>query len=339
MSPTSHKLAFPARLTGVGGPSVFQRRLAEGLGARGVECVYDAAEATAQAILVIGATRHIGDLARARRRGIPIVQRLNGRNWIHRRRRTGVLHYLRAVWNNRRLRLVRDRFATAVVYQSEFARGWWEGSCGVAPVHASVVLNGVPLDRFTPRGPEQPPADRWRVLVLEARFGGGYEIGLEWAVELASRLARGGKAVELNIVGVQDGQIPGPAPSGVRIEASGAVPNEQVPALDRGAHFLFSSDLLPACPNSVIEALGCGLPTVAFDTGSLSEIVKNDAGRLAEYGGDPWRLDPPDLDGLAVAAGEVLMDLPRFRAAARARAEEAFSLDRMVQGYLDVLGW
>jgi glycosyltransferase involved in cell wall biosynthesis len=304
-----------------------------------VECVYDPADASAEAILVIGATRQLGDLGRAARRGVPIVQRLNGRNWIHRRRSTGVLHYLRAVWNNRRLRLVRDRFATAVVYQSEFARGWWEGSCGKAPVPASVVLNGVPLDRFTPRGPEQPPSDRWRVLVLEARFGGGYEIGLEWALDLASRLAREGKAVELKIVGKQDGVITGAAPSGVRIEAMGAVPNEEVPALGRGSHLLFSSDVLPACPNSVIEALACGLPVLAFDTGALPEIVKNDAGRLAAYGGDPWRLDPPDLGGLAAAAGEVLRDVPRFRAAARARAEEAFSLDRMVQGYLDVLGW
>jgi glycosyltransferase involved in cell wall biosynthesis len=87
----------------------------------------------------------------------------------------------------------------------------------------------------------------------------------------------------------------------------------------------------------VIEALACGLPVVSFDTGALSELVTGDAGRIVAYGGDPWRLDPPDVDGLARAASELLGDLPRFRLAARQRAEAAFGLDDMVQAYLDVL--
>jgi glycosyltransferase involved in cell wall biosynthesis len=125
----------------------------------------------------------------------------------------------------------------------------------------------------------------------------------------------------------------------VTVRWHGVVPPDSVPSYNRSAHVLFSSDLLPACPNSVIEALACGLPVLAFDTGALPEIVKNDAGRLAAYGGDPWRLDPPDLDGLAQAVAEVLGDRARFSAGARRRAEEFFSLDRMVQGYLDALGW
>jgi hypothetical protein len=43
------------------------------------------------------------------------------------------------------------------------------------------------------------------------------------------------------------------------------------------------------------------------------------------------------VDGLRRAASEILGDLPRFRLAARQRAEAAFALDDMVQAYLDYL--
>jgi glycosyltransferase involved in cell wall biosynthesis len=77
---------------------------------------------------------------------------------------------------------------------------------------------------------------------------------------------------------------------------------------------------------------------VALDTGALAEMVQDDAGRITPYGGDAWKLDPPDLDGLAHAAAEVLQDQGRFRAAARRRAEAAFGIDAMVDGYLKALG-
>ena len=118
---------------------------------------------------------------------------------------------------------------------------------------------------------------------------------------------------------------------------SGKIPGEQIPQVDRSAHLLFAADINAACPNSTIEALACGLPVVAFDTGALPELVTGDAGRVVPYGGDPWELEPPDVAGLARGAAEVLADQPRFRQAARRRAEEAFGLDRMVEGYLGCL--
>jgi glycosyltransferase involved in cell wall biosynthesis len=74
-----------------------------------------------------------------------------------------------------------------------------------------------------------------------------------------------------------------------------------------------------------------------FDSGSLTELVQGDAGCVVPYGGDPWKLEMPDISALASSAAEILTDQPRFRSAARARAEEALGLDRMVEAYLKVL--
>jgi glycosyltransferase involved in cell wall biosynthesis len=117
----------------------------------------------------------------------------------------------------------------------------------------------------------------------------------------------------------------------------GVAPREQIPALDRSAHVYFSAEPNPPCPNSDIEALACGPPVAGFATGALPELVTGDAGRLVPYGGDPWKLDPPDVPALARAVTEILRDQPRFRAAARRHAEQAFGLDKMVDAYLEVL--
>jgi glycosyltransferase involved in cell wall biosynthesis len=92
-----------------------------------------------------------------------------------------------------------------------------------------------------------------------------------------------------------------------------------------------------ACPNSVIEALACGLPVLAYDTGALSELVQDGAGEVVPYGADHWQLEDPSIPPLAQACARILQDNPAYRQSARARAEAVFSLDDMVEAYLKAL--
>lgn len=74
------------------------------------------------------------------------------------------------------------------------------------------------------------------------------------------------------------------------------------------------------------EALACGTPVLGFDRGGLPEVVTEGCGRLVA---------PDDVDAAAGALPEVLgLD----RRAARKRAVEACSVDRMVDGYLELYG-
>jgi glycosyltransferase involved in cell wall biosynthesis len=274
----------------------------------------------------------------AKRAGIPIWQRLNGMNWIHRLRRTGWRHFLRAEYGNRLLAFIRSRLASGIIYQSAFSREWWERQYGATRVPWQVVYNGVDLGVYNPQGAGQRPADRCRILLVEGSLGGGYEMGLETAVQMAETL---NAQVPLEIVAVGkitpelkaawQGRTPFP------LQFKGVVPRDAIPELDRSAHLLFAADLNAACPNSVIEALACGLPVVSLDTGALPELVTGDAGVIVPYGGDPWKLDPPDIAALAEAALRVYQDQPRYRRGARLRAEEVFGLDKMVEGYLQAL--
>jgi glycosyltransferase involved in cell wall biosynthesis len=204
------------------------------------------------------------------------------------------------------------------------------------------VLNGVPLDVYSPQGAESRPAGCVRILVVEANLSSGYEIGLTWALDLARRLqARHGRPVELVVAGHVPPALREHADriAGAPVTWMGIVPPESIPALDRSAHMLFASDVMPACPNAVVEALACGLPVVSFDTGALPELVTRETGRIVPYGGDAWQLQPPDLAALATAAAEVLDSGEGMRHRARARAEAGLGVETMLDGYLNALGW
>jgi glycosyltransferase involved in cell wall biosynthesis len=177
-------------------------------------------------------------------------------------------------------------------------------------------------------------------LVVEGSLGGGYDMGLENAARLAEILTeQHNLPMQVTVVGKITDRHKAAVMARARVPTffTGAVAQESIPEIDRSAHLLFSADLHPACPNSVIEALACGTPVVGFDTGALRELVPETCGRIVPYGGDPWKLETPDLPGLASAAAVILRDRPRFSRAARQHAEQALGLDQMMEGYLQAL--
>lgn len=333
------KVCIVPVVDGIGGGASFRNKFEAGLAARSVQVTHDPDDAP-DAVLVLGGTKNIAPLLRARKRGVRIVQRLDGINWIHRKRNTGIRHFVRAEYGNFVLSFIRARVATHILYQSEFSHHWWEDWYGRSQAPFTVIHNGVDLNIYSPDGIGGPPAEHCRLLIVEGSLGGGYDMGLDHAIALAETLAeKYSLPMELMVVGKVSGEHSARVQAHARIPIiwKGAVARAQIPEIDRSAHLLFSADLNAACPNSVIEALACGLPVAAFDTGALNELVVGDAGRLAPYGGDTWKLDKPDISGLAQAAVEVLHDLPRFRAGARARAESSLGLDLMVDRYLKFL--
>ena len=331
------RICIVPRVEGTGGVTSFRLKFEAGLRARGVDVTNDPSE-SADALLVLAGTRHVFQLRDARKRGARIVQRLDGINWVHRIHWSGLRHTLRAIYGNRNLAFIRKRLADHVIYQSRFIKHWWEDWYRPAPVPDTVILNAADLNQYTPHGLHERPSGHYRLLVVEGSLAGGLSHGLRNAVSLAEKLAKKFR-IELMIAGKVDGRTRNrlKQQTAFRIQFMDTVPREHVPWLMRSSHALFSAEVNPPCPNSVIESLACGLPVVGLDTGSLSELVQGDAGRLVPYGANPWKLEPPDVSALADAAAEVFDDQHRFRNAARERAKTIFDVEDMVGHYLEAL--
>jgi glycosyltransferase involved in cell wall biosynthesis len=334
------KIAVIPKVHGLGGMVSFQSRFISGLETRGYTVTQDIHDPEISAALVIGGTRKIKDLLAARRRGVLVVQRLNGMNWLHRVRRTPLRHYLRAETNNWVLAFIRRFVANRIVYQSDFSQWWWNKRYGRLSKPQSVVLNGVDLLKFAPSSEIEPPQNIIRILMLEGHMGGSYSIGLNTGFELACQVRElTGKPTELLIAGdvpekLQRSFAP---PRNVSLKFMGVISGTKVPEITQHAHMLFSADLNAACPNAVVESLACGLPVISFNTGALAELVPEYAGIVVPYGSNHWKLQKPDISALAMAAQKVYENNKAFRMGACRAAEEKLDLEKMLDKYLEAL--
>ncbi len=337
-----HQICLVPELIGLGGMVSFQAKLIQGLKQRGIPHTFDIANPENTAILVIGGTRQVWKLRRAKARGVRIVQRLNGMNWMHKVEKTPPHAFLRAEINNQILAFIRRFLSDHIVYQSHFSRDWWVKVYNESPTTSQITYNGVDLDRYSPVGSEAPPEDHYRILLVEGHLVGAYGRGLEMAVNLAKLVRLEYQLpIELLVVGDVSDALKAHSHSlapDLWITWGGVVPRDAIPAIDRAAHVLLSSDLNAACPNSVIEALACGLPVLAYDTGALRELVQAGAGEVVPYGADYWQLEDPLISPLAQACVKILQNNQTYREQARVRAEAKFDLDEMVDGYLHALG-
>jgi glycosyltransferase involved in cell wall biosynthesis len=337
------KICITPRAEGTGGMASFRLKFEQGLKARGVDVTH-ALDDEFDAALVIAGTRFLPDLRRVARRGIRVAQRLDGINWVHRVRWAGLRYTVRAEYGNLILALIRNRLANRIIYQSHFVRRWWEAWYGAANAPAAVIHNGVDLHAYTPEGDHDRPKDKIRMLLLEGSLAGGLNSGLFHAVSVAEKMSAK-HPVEVVVAGRVDdatqrklNSVPfARSLANLSIKFLGVIQREEVPKLARSSHLMFCAEVNPPCPNSVIEALACGLPVIGFDTGSLRELVGDEAGCVVPYGANPWKLETPDAETLAVQAWEMLGRQDQVRASARRRAETEFGLDEMVDEYLKVL--
>ncbi len=326
-------------LQGLGGPSSFHQKFIAGLDAQNIESTHDLTRSDLSAVLVIAGSRHLNLLRNVRNREIPIIQRLDGLNWVHRLRYTGVKHFLRSEVNNWILRTIRDSIANKIVYQSRFSKSWWETRFGSAKKPDCIIYNGVDLDLYAPLK-EGNPFTAIKFLTVEGHLKNGLEMGL-FNTARAIKVCRSG--TDLPCEWSVAGEVPQPIRLaaekiyGAKIDWLGVISRDEVRVAMQHSHIFFPAELNPACPNSVIEALACGLPVMGYDSGSLRELVGDHAGVIMPYGADIWKMQPATVSSDSMELKRLIHDYPLYHQAARKRAEEIFGLNTMVDAYLEEL--
>lgn len=317
----------------IGGPTSFLRRLRMGLEQQGIKVNLGSLGRDSDVLLVINATKNFVPLLSARGARIPIIQRLGGINWMHRTADTAWKTYLKACYSNLGMLLTAKWFANHIVYQSRFVEAWWQSHSRLRCT-SSVIYNGVDLNHFSPYG-ESYSSDAEVVLIS---VEGHQKINSEpIALKLIDKLQGSGINAELLIIGKIDKNYSAIIGRRNYIKPIGYVPTEQVPFFLRGADIYVSTDVIAACPNSVIEAMACGVPVVGFTEGALPEIIRDGAGKLVPYNGDVWKLEPSqNISGLMTAVENILSKKAAYSSRAREIAYERFNLDTMIKSYIEL---
>jgi glycosyltransferase involved in cell wall biosynthesis len=205
------------------------------------------------------------------------------------------------------------------------------------PSRLHVVPNGIDTNLFAPHPQAQARATHGLaegpLLVCAGRLD--HEKGFHHALEALARLDGHatlvvvGSGTELEPLkrlardlGIQD-----------RVLFAGAQPQDSIPAYFAAADiFLFPTQREEAAPLVVPQAMACALPTVASAIGGITEVID----RPEENG---ILIAPGDVNALAHAVERLLSDKDlraRMGAAARARVESEYTVEKMVDRTLAV---
>ena len=88
------------------------------------------------------------------------------------------------------------------------------------------------------------------------------------------------------------------------------------------------------CPNSVLEAMSCGLPVICPSWGGTKELV-GDAGAICQS--KEWECDDALIDQMALDTIRIYKNLNEFSLKSRRRILDNFDLEKSLKEYTKIL--
>ncbi len=250
---------------------------------------------------------------------------LTGKPWILTQRRSPV-ETTGLKW---RARNFLARYAAAVVSNTRVGELFWDRYLQ-RRVPSRMIPNALPLDEIDAVPPTLVPRARTaqKIILYVGRLD--CEKNLSTLISALSLVARthdyralfvgkGDLEVELHTRVHQDGL-------GDRVTFSGWKPREEIWGLMKGADLFASISLREGMPNTVMEAMACGLPLVLSDLPEHRELVPSGTATL---------VDPHNPEAVAAGLRRALDTRPALDCAVQECRKKAaeLSVDRMAEQY------
>jgi len=176
--------------------------------------------------------------------------------------------------------------ADHVFYQSAFCKAAADEFLGPRDQSGEILFNAIDTDHFSPRDDFTAARIPYRYL-LTGKIGGHLFYRLETAIRGLAGVRAEGLDAALEIAGWLEPDALSRAEHlvnelgiGSHVEFSGSYTQEEAPTIYRRADAYIMTKHNDPCPNTVIEALACGLPIVYSDSGGVPELVVDCGVRL-----------------------------------------------------------
>lgn len=185
--------------------------------------------------------------------------------------------------------------AAGVIFQSQFDRDLMLKLRRHPTCSHVVVPNGVDLNQFTPNGSTHRQSLNISpdALVFMSSAKWRAHKRLDAVIRAFVQFQEvSGRVVHLIILGSLD-EFPNDFPD--RVHCVGHVPPDLLPAWYRTADLFLFMSWLDHCPNTVIEALACGIPVVCSNQGGTHELIEMTGGGIVVQADEPFGFQPLEL--------------------------------------------
>ncbi len=271
-------IPFNDSIKGIGGPSTFMRDLRRRLMAAGYPFLEDPERIHEAGGIFFPISYDKKILEFFKKRGLPVIQRLDGVYYPSK-------HGIKYLYYNRDIKLDYLKYSDLIIFQSKYSRLECFTIMGEIPEERyRIIYNGTDKKTFYP-GTREFNKDR---ITFTATGSFRNRDMLEPSVRALDEVSK-----DYNIIFKIIGPITGRAVEALTkrdyIKCLGSMGKEEIADELRNTDIFIHCQLNPACPNSVIEALSCGLPVAGFDTGAMKEIVHFCPDLLAHVSGDVFQ--------------------------------------------------
>lgn len=231
--------------------------------------------------------------------------------------------------------------ADHVFFQSEFCRKSAETYLGVRKGRGEVLFNAIDTTHFKPRSDFDRAGQPFRFLVT-GKIDQHMFYRLESSIRGLSAARDAGLDARLEIAGWLDGSAEGQAEAlsaslGVTpfVELTGPYTQEAAPNVYKRADAYIMTKHNDPCPNTVLEAMSCGLPVLFARSGGVPELVADcGVGLISEEGWD--EVFVPDAASVAEGMKEIVRRHAGLARAARMRAETHFEINNWIERHQSV---
>lgn len=218
--------------------------------------------------------------------------------------------------------------ADHVFWQSEFCRYSANRFLGMRKGNGEVLFNAIDLEQFSPA---KVKLHRPTTFLLTGKIGGHLGYRIASTIEGFALACRSGLDARLIIAGwienmadartlVEKYQVK------EKVRFLGAYTQAEAPNIYCEADAYVMTKYLDPCPNTVIEAMACGLPVLYSASGGVPELVGNEAGIGLPVAEDWEKIHVPDAESIAVGMLRIAENVVVMGQAARSRAEACFDI-------------
>lgn len=314
-----------ARVGDVGGPLVKVQRLRRHFPERrwGYSVVYSLSNAPYLPPLALRVLKA---------RGVPIVHNQNGvfyPGWYE------------GNWQGQNARMAHAYHqADHVFYQSIFCRDTANRYLGERKGSGEILYNAVDTGHFSPATVRK---GRPLTILLTGKIGNHLFYRLESTLRGLALARQRGLDAALRISGWVEAEALAQAQTlavaeGVadHVVFTGPYTQQQAPEVYRQADVYVMTKHNDPCPNTVLEALACGLPVIYSRSGGVPELVGDEAGIGVDVPQGFDRSYAPAVEDIAAAFLAVAEKAPILAQAARQRAVDRFDISHWLDRHSQV---